>query len=88
MPRQTAAQKRTDLEIERLYRIHAAGRQINILKIGAVFAAGYDAIAAGQPLEPAIVAAVQLHTEPATPPARMITYADSWSESGDADGGL
>jgi len=66
MPRQTAAQKRIDAEIQRIYKTHAAGRQIDIMKIGKVFAAGYAAIDAGTPLEQAIIDAIAIHTEPAS----------------------
>ncbi len=58
-PRQSKAEKALDKEIERIYYANAQGVQINIMDIGKIFRAGRDAHARGEPMEPAIIAAIQ-----------------------------
>jgi hypothetical protein len=56
---QKMIQKKLDQEIEHIYGIHGNGVQINIMDIGKVFEAGYQAYLADQPLEPAIIDVIQ-----------------------------
>lgn len=56
--RQTKADKALDKEIERLYHLHAMGRQIDILDITKVFGAARAAHAQGLSMEEAVKAAV------------------------------
>lgn len=55
----TKAEKKLDKEIEAIYYRYGSGVQINIMDIGKIFRAGRDAHARGEPMEPAIVAAIQ-----------------------------
>jgi hypothetical protein len=48
-----------DREIERLYGIHAVGKQIDIMDIGKVFKAGEEAHTAGESIEEAIKLAIE-----------------------------
>lgn len=57
----TKVEKKLDKEIEQIYYRHASGVQVNIMDIGKIFRAGRDAHARGEPMEPAIVAAIQAH---------------------------
>lgn len=52
------SKKAIDSEIERIYYRHGQGVQIDIMDIGKIFAAGHAALAASQPMEPAIVEAI------------------------------
>lgn len=54
-----------DAQIERLYCRHAAGRQIDIMKIGQLYAYCRTVAAAGGDLEAAVVTAVAQYTEAA-----------------------
>lgn len=62
-PTRRQLDKQIDKQIEQLYAKHAAGRQINILKIGTVYADCRAAVAAGGDLEAAVIAAVAKYTE-------------------------
>jgi len=56
--------KRLDREIERLYYQHAQGRQINVMKIGSLFAGVRGAVEKGADLETAVKVAIDLFCEP------------------------
>ena len=57
----TKAEKALDKEIESIYYRHGSGVHISVMDIGKIFRAGRDAHARGEPMEPAIVAAIQAH---------------------------
>lgn len=56
--------RKLDAHIQDCYKRHAAGRTINVLDIGKVFAAGEQAHAAGGDVEAAIKAAVEQYCSP------------------------
>ena len=66
------SKKKADALITALYGRFAQGRQISVLDIGKVFAAGRAAMAEGRDLEVAIKAAVDQLTTPADVPTRAI----------------
>ena len=55
-------EKKLDKEIDRLYRLHAQGRQIDIMNIGKVFDAGRKAHLAGLSVEDAVKDAIAKYT--------------------------
>lgn len=61
------AKNRLEKEIERLYGVHAVGRQIDIMKIGALFADVEKAVAGGAAVEQAVIDAVARYTETTSP---------------------
>lgn len=50
--------KQLDSEIERIFNQHGQNIEFNIMDLGKIHSAGRDAYLAGQPIEPAIVAAI------------------------------
>jgi hypothetical protein len=60
-----ATKKAIDREIEATYYRLARGRMIDVLNIERVYEAGYLAVERGEPIEPAIQAAIELWTVPA-----------------------
>lgn len=70
MARKTQAQRAAeelDKQIERLYYQHADRRQIDIMKIGKLFADARTAHVAGTPLEDAVKAAIEKFCDPVSP---------------------
>lgn len=58
MPRQSRVEKEIDQAIERLFYRHAQNVQIPVMDLSKITRAGKDAHAAGQDMEPAIIAAI------------------------------
>lgn len=63
MKRQTT--KKIDAMIEHYYKLHATGRQVNIMDIPKLFAAVRAAHATGIEIETAVRAAIEVYTVPA-----------------------
>jgi len=58
MARKTKAEKRLDDEIDRIYRAHCNGVQVNVLDLGKIFAAGHLAAREGRDMTAAILECV------------------------------
>ena len=56
--------KALDKAIEKLYYVHATGRQIDIMKIGTFYAFVRQEIAGGAAIELAVIEGVKRFTEP------------------------
>lgn len=64
MARKINPDKQLDKDIEQLYYRHGNGRQINIMKIGKLFADAKTSHLAGATLEDAVKAAIEKHCDP------------------------
>lgn len=62
--RKPRGSNRVDTLIEAIYYRHAVGKQINILDISKIYAAGRGALETGADPEPAIIAAIAQYCTP------------------------